>query len=310
LKGGFWKTLKPLHTYNTTYDKHNPENMGLKADMTDILIGLILGMVEGLTEFAPVSSTGHMILVGHLLGFEGTPRASTFEVVIQLGSILAAAVVFWKRLLSLVGLYKLEEEDFEDPAVVTPAETGHLNWKHILLGMLPAVVVGGLFHDYIKEKLFTASTVVWALIGGAILMLIAEGFRKPRPVTKTLDQVTYRQAFLVGCFQCLALWPGFSRSGSTISGGLLLGMNHRTASEFTFILAVPMMLAASAKDLLDNWSNLHASDLPLFITGFVTAFVVALLAIRYFLHLINKIKLVPFAVYRIVLAIVFWLFML
>ncbi|MGA9174087.1 MAG: undecaprenyl-diphosphate phosphatase [Thermoactinomyces sp.] len=267
--------------------------------MMDILIGFILGMVEGLTEFAPVSSTGHMILVGHLLGFEGTVRATTFEVVIQLGSILAVVVFFWKRLLSLVGLYKVPGQE----------RGGQLNLIHILLGMIPAVVMGLLFHDYIKEKLFSAQTVIWALIMGGVLMILAEAFRKARPSTTSLDQVTYKQAFIVGLFQCLALWPGFSRSGSTISGGLLTGMNHKTASEYTFILAVPMMVAATGKDLWDNWNNLHTSDLPLFIVGFVTAFVFALISIRFFLNLINRLKLTPFAIYRFILAIAFWLFL-
>jgi undecaprenyl-diphosphatase len=278
--------------------------------MMDILIGLILGAVEGLTEFAPVSSTGHMILVGHLLGFEGTVRATTFEVVVQLGSILAAVVVFWKRLLSLVGLYKIEDEETGDFENGQRSSGNRLNWLHILLGMIPAVIVGGLFHDYIKTHLFTAATVLSALVAGGILMIVAEAFRKARPTAKSLDQITYKQAFIVGLFQCLALWPGFSRSGSTISGGLLAGMNHKTASEFTFILAVPMMVAASAKDLMDNWQYLSIHDLPLFITGFITAFVVALLAIRYFLRLIENVKLTPFAIYRFVLAVLYGLFML
>ncbi|MBA4542275.1 MULTISPECIES: undecaprenyl-diphosphate phosphatase [Thermoactinomyces] len=262
----------------------------------DILIGSILGMVEGLTEFAPVSSTGHMILAGHLLGFEGTVRATTFEVVIQLGSISAVVVFFWKRLLSLVGLYRTPGQE----------KSAHLNPVHILLGMFPACLLGLLFHNYIKEKLFTAQTVIWALILGGILMILAEAFRKAPPSAANLDQVTYSQAFIVGLFQCLALWPGFSRSGSTISGGLLAGMNHQTASEFTFILAVPMMVAATVKDLLDNWELLHASDLPLFIAGFVTAFVFALISIRFFLRLISRLKLTPFSIYRFILAIAFW----
>jgi undecaprenyl-diphosphatase len=278
--------------------------------MMDILIGFILGLVEGLTEFAPVSSTGHMILVGHLLGFEGTVRATTFEVVVQLGSILAVVVIFWKRLLSLVGLYQIETTNHPAEGRSGRSRKNHLNWIHILLGMIPAVLVGGLLHDYIKKNLFSVTTVLWALVAGGVLMILAEAFRKARPNTENLDQVTYKQAFIVGLFQCLALWSGFSRSGSTISGGLLVGMNHKTASEFTFILAVPMMVAATGKDLLDNWSHLSMSDLPLFLTGFITAFVVALLAIRYFLKLIENVKLTPFAIYRFILAALYWLFVL
>lgn len=266
----------------------------------DIIIGLILGLVEGLTEFAPVSSTGHMILVGHLLGFEGTTRVTTFEVIVQLGSILAVVFVFWNRILSILGLYEFKGKD---------KEMGKLRYTHILIGILPFFVFGALFYSFIKS-LFSAQIVVISLISGGILMLIAEGFKKKLPTTTSLDQVSYQQALGIGLFQCLALVPGFSRMGATLSGGLLLGMNHRTASEFSFIMAIPIMFAASGKDLLENWSYLTVNDLPLFLTGFLTAFVVALIAIRFFLNLINKIKLVPFAFYRFTLAIIFWIFIL
>ncbi|MGP7816610.1 undecaprenyl-diphosphate phosphatase [Niallia sp. 01092] len=266
----------------------------------DIIIGIIMGIVEGLTEFAPVSSTGHMILVGHLLGFEETTRATTFEVIVQLGSILAVVVVFWKRILSILGLYEIETND---------QDLGKLRYTHILIGILPFFILGTVFYDLIKT-LFTPQTVVISLIAGGILMLVAEGFRKQNPTATTLDQVTYKQALGMGLFQCLALVPGFSRMGATLSGGLLIGMNHKNASEFSFIMAVPIMVAASGKDLLENWNSLHVSDLPLFIIGFLTAFIVALMAIKFFLSLINKIKLVPFALYRFVLAILFWVFIL
>ncbi|WP_141432207.1 undecaprenyl-diphosphate phosphatase [Bacillus sp. 03113] len=266
----------------------------------DIIIGIIMGIVEGLTEFAPVSSTGHMILVGHLLGFEGTTRVTTFEIVVQLGSILAVVVVFWKRILNILGLSKKETDD---------QNIGKLSYIHILIGILPFFLFGAVFYDFIKT-LFTPQTVVISLIAGGILMMAAEFIRKPSPTASTLDQVSYKQALGMGLFQCLALFPGFSRMGATLSGGLLIGMNHKTASEFSFIMAVPIMAAASGKDLLESWSYLSVSDLPLFISGFLTAFIVALIAIKFFLALINKIKLVPFAIYRFVLAILFWIFIL
>lgn len=269
----------------------------------DIFIGVILGMVEGLTEFAPVSSTGHMILVGHLLGFENTARATTFEVVIQLGSILAVAVVFWDRVVHMVNFpyqWKLIKAEWEGTT-----EVPTLNLLHIIIGMIPAVIVGGLFSSYIKTHLFSAKTVVVGLVIGGILMIIAEAFRKSRPKTTDVDQVTYKQAFIIGVFQCLALWPGFSRSGSTISGGLLAGMNHKASSEYTFLLAFPMMIAATGKDLLDNMKYLHVGDLPLFIIGFISAFGFALLSIRFFLNIIAKYKLTPFAIYRFVVALIF-----
>lgn len=263
--------------------------------MADWLIGLIMGAVEGLTEFLPVSSTGHMILTGHLIGFEGE-KAKTFEVFVQLGSILAVVVLFWKRLWSLVGIGKVTE----GPS---------LNLLHIIIGMIPASVLGFLFHDQIKEILFGPGPVIISLIAGGILMIIAEKFSKPS-TAQTLDDITYKQAFAIGMFQCLALWPGFSRSGSTISGGLLARVSHKAAAEYTFILAVPMMLGATGLDLIKNWDILSAADIPLFASGFITAFIVAMFAIVSFLKLLARVKLTPFAYYRFVLAAVFYFFIM
>ncbi|MED3963911.1 undecaprenyl-diphosphate phosphatase [Niallia taxi] len=264
----------------------------------DILTAIIMGIVEGLTEFAPVSSTGHLILVGHLLDFTGE-SAKTFEIIIQLGSILAVIFVFWRRILSILGLKKYQDSE----------SVGTLSIFHIAVGIIPFGVGGVLFYDLIKNVLFSPATVVITLIIGGLLMLAAEKL-KPKASAETLDQVTYRQALTVGFFQCFALVPGFSRSGATLSGGLLAGMSHKTASEFTFIMAVPIMFAASAKDLFESWSQLGAQDIPVFAAGFVTAFIVALIAIKFFLRLINKVKLIPFAIYRFGLAIVFWIFII
>jgi undecaprenyl-diphosphatase len=261
--------------------------------LPDWLIGLIMGTVEGLTEFLPVSSTGHLILTADLLNFSGA-RSTVFEVVIQLGSILAVVVVFWKRLWSVVGIktrgYKKTK----------------LNLLHIIIGAIPAGLVGVFLHDFIKDVLFSSKNVVIGLVAGGILLIVAERFAK-EPKSNSLDQISYTQAFIIGCFQVLALWPGFSRSGSTIAGGLLLGLNRKTAAEFTFILAVPMMIGASGVDLIKSWDTLSSSDLTLFVTGFITAFIVALLAIVFFLKLLEKVKLTPFAIYRFIIAIVFTL---
>lgn len=265
--------------------------------MADWLIGLIMGAVEGLTEFLPVSSTGHMILVGHLIGFEGD-TAKTFEVVVQLGSISAVVVLFWKRLWSLVGIGRVNEKS--GPS---------LNLLHIIIGMIPAGVLGFLFHDLIKEVLFGPKPVVIGLIAGGILMIVAEKFSKPS-TAQTLDEITYKQAFTIGMFQCFSLWPGFSRSGSTLSGGLLARVSHKAAAEYTFILAVPMMLGAAGLDLIKSWDMLSAADIPLFVTGFITAFVVALFAMVSFLKLLERVKLTPFAYYRFVVALLFYFFVL
>ncbi|MCP1492745.1 undecaprenyl-diphosphate phosphatase [Peribacillus frigoritolerans] len=268
-------------------------------NMWEIFVAVILGLVEGLTEFAPVSSTGHMIIVDDLWlnskELFGSEVANAFKVVIQLGSILAVVVLFWGRFMDLLGLRKLKG---------TSAENGQkLNLLQIIVGLLPAGVLGLLFEDYIDDNLFTMKTVIVGLFLGAFLMIAADKFR-PKLTAETVDQITYKQALGVGLIQCLSLWPGFSRSGSTISGGVLLGMSYRAASDFTFIMAVPIMAGASLLKIVKYWDSFTPEVLPFFIAGFISAFIFALLCIRFFLILINKVKLTPFAIYRIVLAVV------
>lgn len=258
-----------------------------------LIIAAILGIVEGLTEFLPVSSTGHMIIVGHLLGFEGE-TADTFEVVIQLGSILAVVVVFWRRLFGLIGIH-FGRQPHEGTG------TGRLTLLHIILGMIPAVVLGLVFHDRIKS-LFNPITVMYALVVGGVLLIVAELFKPKKPRAVGIDDMTLGQAFAIGCFQCLALWPGFSRSGSTISGGMLVGVSRYAASEFSFILAVPMMMGATILDLYKSMHFLTLSDAPGFAVGFIMAFLVALVAIKTFLELIKRISFIPFAIYRFIVA--------
>lgn len=175
---------------------------------------------------------------------------------------------------------------------------------------MPAAVLGFLFEDYIDENLFSVRTVAIGLIAGAVLMLAADWINKRKETTDTLDRISYKQAIGVGLFQCLALWPGFSRSGSTISGGVILGLNHRAAADFTFIMAMPIMMGASTLSLVKHWDSLSSDLMPFFIVGFICAFVVALFVVRFFLRLINKIKLVPFAIYRIILGVILLLFMM
>lgn len=267
-------------------------------DLFELIKALILGFVEGMTEFAPVSSTGHLIIVDYMWlksqEFLGKYPANTFKIVIQLGSILAVVVVFWKRLFSLVGLYKIDGKKMNK----------RFNLMHVIVGMLPAVVLGFAFKDLIDDYLFRVETVIAALIVGALLMIAADKLGPKYPKVKTLDQITYKQAFTVGLVQCLSLWPGFSRSGATISGGVLFGMNHRTAADFTFIMAVPIMMGASLVSVLKNWEHMEMDYLSFYVVGFISAFIFALISIRFFLALISKVKLMPFAIYRIVLAVI------
>lgn len=268
----------------------------------EAFVALILGLVEGLTEFAPVSSTGHMIIVDDFF-FQTkelfSPEvANTFKIVIQLGSILAVVVLMWGRFMDLLGIRRKSTGQ----AITGP----RLNLLQVLVGLLPAGVLGVLFSDLIDEYLFSTETVVIGLVVGALLMIAADLFRPRRIKTETVDQITYKQALIIGLIQCLSLWPGFSRSGSTISGGVLTGMSHRAAADFTFIMAVPIMAGASLLSLVKHWSTFTIDVLPFFAVGFVSAFVFAVISVRFFLKLINRIKLVPFAIYRIVLAAVIY----
>ncbi|AMO84098.1 Undecaprenyl-diphosphatase [Solibacillus isronensis B3W22] len=263
----------------------------------ELLKALILGFVEGMTEFAPVSSTGHMIIVDDMWlqtkEFLGSGSANTFKIVIQLGSILAVVFVMWKRLLSLVGLYKIEGQ-----------KKTRFNLGHVIIGIIPAGIFGVLFEDFIDENLFSIKTVIVGLIIGAIFMIIADKFGPKKPAITTLDDISYSKALKIGFIQCLSLWPGFSRSGSTISGGVLLGLDHKTAADFTFIMAVPIMAGASGLSLVKNWDQINADHFWFYVVGFVSAFVFALISIKFFLKLISKVKLTPFAIYRIVLALI------
>jgi undecaprenyl-diphosphatase len=276
-------------------------------DFITILKAIILGIVEGLTEFAPVSSTGHMVIVDDMWlqteQYLTKYVANTFKIVIQLGSILAVVIIFRNRFIDLLGLNRGSKEATQ--ASSEPKKK--LKLTHVIVGLIPAGVLGLLFDDYIDEYLFSIRTVLVGLVIGAIFMIIADRFGPKKPKIDTVDQITYKQALSVGLIQCFSLWPGFSRSGSTISGGVLLGMSHRAAADFTFIMAVPIMAGASLLSLAKNWEYFTLDSLPFFIAGFLSAFVFALISIRFFLKLINKIKLVPFAIYRIVLAAVIYI---
>jgi len=270
------------------------------VDIIELLKALILGFVEGMTEFAPVSSTGHMIIVDDMWlkteEFLGKYPANTFKIVVQLGSILAVIVVMWKRMLSLVGLYNIDGQ--------SKSMKGRFNLMHVIVGMLPAVVLGFAFKDFIDDHLFKVEHVIYALVAGAILMIAADKFAPRKPKVNSLDDISYGMAFKVGLVQCLSLWPGFSRSGATISGGVLFGISHRVAADFTFIMAVPIMAGASLVSVLKNWDTLSMDYLGFYVVGFISSFVFALLSIKFFLALISKVKLMPFAIYRLVLAAV------
>lgn len=262
--------------------------------MSEFITAIIIGVVEGLTEFLPISSTGHMILVGSMLGFEGE-KASVFEVFIQLGAILSVFIIYREKFYRMLRFRNL-------------TSTQGLSLTHVMAGMIPVMGIGYLLHKMIKTYLFSPLTVIIGLIAGSILMLAAEKFSK-RPQTTDVEKMSIKQAFFVGLFQVLALWPGFSRSGSTIAGGLFLGMSRKAAAEFSFIIAVPIMAIACTYDFLKIWNKLSLADLHMFAVGFVVAFVVALVSILWFLKFLNNSTLASFAYYRFVVAgISYWYF--
>ncbi|MEK8128085.1 undecaprenyl-diphosphate phosphatase [Paenibacillus filicis] len=262
--------------------------------MSEFWSAIILGIVEGLTEFLPVSSTGHMILTGHLLGFTGE-KAKTFEIVVQLGAVLAVLVLYWRR---FIGFLNFKES-------LNFRSRGKVNLFHMALAMVPAVVVGLAIHSWVKEHLFGPATVLISLVVGGILIIIADKSRI-RITAENMDDISYKQAFGIGLFQCLALWPGFSRSGSTISGGMLLGASQKAAAEFTFLVSVPVMFGATGLDLYKSRDLLSMDDLGIFIAGLVVSFVVAMVAVVTFLNVIKRLSLSWFAYYRFVLAAVFY----
>ncbi|SEK89562.1 undecaprenyl-diphosphatase [Paenibacillus sp. cl141a] len=272
----------------------------------DFITSIILGIVEGLTEFIPVSSTGHMILTAKVLGYDDqTPIMKTFEVVIQLGAILAIAIVYWNRILNLLGWSRSEPLTRKVPR-------RRLNLMHIFLGIAPALLVAFFARDFIKS-LFHAQTVLFALVAGGSFMIFAEWYNKHKVqvTAHDMDDLTYKQAFLIGIYQIISvLWPGFSRSGSTISGGMLSGVSYKASADFSFIIAIPIMCAASGYELLDSYRYFTLDTIGVFLAGFIVSFVVAYFVVLAFMKLIQKIRLTHFAIYRFGLAAVFWLFIM
>jgi undecaprenyl-diphosphatase len=256
-----------------------------------LVIAVILGLVEGITEFLPISSTGHLILVGDALNFLGD-KAGTFEIVIQSGAILAVLVLYKERFLGLL-----------KPAELGDSFRGISGISKLACACAPAMFLGFILHKSIKFYLFNPASVATALIVGGLVMLWLE-HRRPAASINSLETITHRTAFLIGCFQCFALWPGISRSGATIVGAMLLGAKRAVAAEFSFLIATPILLAATAYELYKSFHLLSASDLPVFLMGFFVSFISALLAVKAFVRILSHWSLVPFAIYRIALGAV------
>lgn len=253
-------------------------------DLILLFKALLMGLVEGLTEFLPVSSTGHLIIAGELLDFLDQERGNLFEIVIQSGAVLAVCWIYFERFSQVaLTLHKKESQYF----------VGNL-----LVALLPAVILGLLFGHYIKQYLFHPVPVACALVVGGILILWAE--KREHAVTiHGVEDMNWRDALKIGLAQCLALFPGTSRSGATILGGLLFGCSRKTAAEFSFFLAVPTLLAATTYDLYGHYHLLSAQDVDLFIAGTLAAFISSMIAIRGLLYYIQRHDFTVFAWYRI-----------
>jgi undecaprenyl-diphosphatase len=253
--------------------------------MNDTLVAALLGLLEGLTEFIPVSSTGHVLLAGHFLGFESTGKA--FEVVIQLGAILAILGVYAKR---LIGVFVAAPHD--------PAARRFIG--SVLLAFLPAVVIGVMAHDFIKTVLFeTPLLIAVMLLVGGLILLIVDRMNLPVTHDDAMD-LPLGMAFKIGVIQCLAMVPGVSRSGATIVGAMALGASKRAAAEFSFFLSMPTMAGAFAYDLYKNRDVLSAADLNLIAVGFVMAFISAIFVVRGLLAFVSKHGYAPFGWWRII----------
>lgn len=262
--------------------------------LTDLLKATFLGIIEGLTEFIPVSSTAHLLLTSQLIDFSAIQN-NLFEIVIQLGAILAICVIYRRKIFDL--LIHFKEKSQQKFAL------------NIILAFLPAALIGLMFHRLIKEIFFNNLTIALSLIIGGILMIIVDR----KPAKSNIDDVKNikpSSAFLIGLFQSIAMIPGVSRSGATIIGGLILGLNRKTAAEFSFFLAIPTIAAASLYDLYKNLDGLNFSDFEIIFAGLLASFFSAILVVKWFLNFVSKNSFVSFGIYRIILGVLVLIFLI
>lgn len=250
-----------------------------------IIDTIIIAIVEGLTEFLPISSTGHMIITEKLLGIESNDFTKLFTVGIQLGAILAVVVLYWKKF-------------------VAPLKTGNWNfYLKLIVAVIPALLLGFIFSDKIDDLLESALTVSITMIAGGIILLFIDNIFK-KDTIQTDEQISFPKAFIIGLWQCIAMIPGVSRSAASIIGGMQQNLTRKLAAEFSFFLAVPTMAAATGYKLLKGYESLSSSDIKLFAIGNIVAFIVAILAIKFFIGFLQKHGFKLFGIYRIIAGIV------
>lgn len=262
------------------------------SSLTQWLQVVLLGVVEGLTEFLPVSSTGHLVVTSALLGFEGS-IGGTFEIFIQLGAILAVVGFYMQDLLGQASDVLGRPREGGDPVAARRF------WLHIVIAVLPAVAIGLPLHDWIKAALFRPAVIGVTLILGGVAFIVVERALKRAASTTGVMQVTLKQALVIGLAQTLALVPGVSRSGATIIGGLVVGLDRSTATAFTFYLAIPTLGGATVVDLLGSLDLLSSSDVARLALGTAVSFVIAWLSIGWLLRYVSRNTFIPFGIYRI-----------
>jgi undecaprenyl-diphosphatase len=252
----------------------------------NLLQALIFGIVEGITEFLPISSTGHLILTAHALGLSQTEFLKTFEIVIQFGAILSVIVLYWRSLLVNIEIL-----------------------KRVLAAFIPTAVLGLLFYKIIKHFLMGSNaTVLWSMFAGGICLIVFELCHKEKDdAVADLATIPYRTSILIGLFQSIAMIPGVSRSAATIVGGLILGLRRKTIVEFSFLLAVPTMMAATGLDLVKNVNSFSTAQIGSLAIGFILSFIFAMLSVKFLLGFIQRHTFISFGVYRVILAVLFWL---
>lgn len=258
-------------------------------DYYKITTCMIIGITEGITEFLPISSTGHMIIIFNFLEIENHYE-KMLEIFVQLGSASAIFCFFYKKILQIFNVN------------ITTFQNNKKN-IHIFLAIAPTVLMGLIFYKQIK-LLYNINNIIYSLISGSVLLIICEILKPKKNTVFYIDHISILQSFIIGILQCLSLYPGFSRSGATISTGILLGLKRSVAIEFSFIVSIPLLIGASLFDFFNNINYIQISDCPIFLIGFVTSFSTALFVMSKLLKLINKTSLIFFAIYRIIIAMI------
>ncbi|MFG6380385.1 MAG: undecaprenyl-diphosphate phosphatase [Lachnospiraceae bacterium] len=276
----------------------------------DVLKSILFGIVEGVTEWLPVSSTGHMILLEQFVSFKNVSPDffDMFEVVVQLGAILAVVILYWKDIWPITNS---EGKGYTEAGILSYFDKKIMTlWFKILAACIPAAIVGIAFDDFLNEHFYNPYVIGGALIVFGIAFLIIENHNKNmKPVTKKAAQITYKQALIIGIFQLLAaIFPGTSRSGATIIGALMIGISRKAAADFTFYLAIPVMFGASLLKVVKFGFHFTAMEAAVLLVGMFVAFIVSLVVIKMLLGYIRKHDFKPFGWYRIVLGIIVWLY--